>query len=82
AYRGTLDMDGKPHTVDFLRVGRTALFFYTLDGKTSGRWNAHGQSWVVLPDHYRAAIAEGLLIARKQAPPDLLLLPIQAPEAR
>lgn len=82
AYRGTLEMDGKPYTVDFLRVGRTALFFYTLDGKTSGRWNIDKQRWVVLPDHYRAAIAEGLLIARKQAPPDLLLLPIQAPEAR
>jgi hypothetical protein len=80
AYRGTLAMDGKPRTVDFLRVGRVALFFHTLDGETCGRWDIHEQHWVVLPDHYRMAVTKGLLIARKQAPPDLLLLPIRAPE--
>ncbi|QBQ53622.1 DUF3450 domain-containing protein [Nitrosococcus wardiae] len=80
AYRGTLEMDGKSRTVDFLRIGRTALFFHTLDGKTCGRWDAHEQRWSVLPDGYRSAVTQGLRIARKQAPPDLLLLPIRAPE--
>jgi hypothetical protein len=79
AYRGTLAMNGKPRTVDFLRIGRVALFFHTLDDKTCGRWDTHKQHWVVLPDRYRVAVTKGLLIARKQAPPDLLLLPIRAP---
>jgi hypothetical protein len=73
-------MDGKPRTVDFLRIGRVALFFHTLDGEACGRWDIYEQRWSVLPDHYRSALTKGLLIARKQAPPDLLLLPIRAPE--
>ncbi|ADE16777.1 conserved hypothetical protein [Nitrosococcus halophilus Nc 4] len=80
AYRGTLAMEGKSRTVDFLRIGRTALFFHTLDGKTCGRWDVHKQRWSILPDRYRSAVTQGLRIARKQAPPDLLLLPIRAPE--
>lgn len=81
AYRGTLKLEGKPRTVNFLRIGRIGLFFQTLDGETTGRWNAHEQRWVIVPDDYQEAVIKGLRMARKQAPPDLLLLPIQAPEA-
>ncbi|CAB1277401.1 DUF3450 domain-containing protein [Candidatus Nitrosacidococcus tergens] len=81
SYRDILAMDdGKSRTVDFLRVGRTALFFHTLDDKTCGRWNQQKHGWVTVPDSYCSAITKGLLIAQKQAPEDLLLLPIQAPK--
>ncbi|BAW79678.1 hypothetical conserved protein [Candidatus Nitrosoglobus terrae] len=82
AYPGTLTMNEEPRTVDFLRIGRAALFFHTLDDKACGSWDAHTRGWIVLPDRYRATIAKGLLIARKQTPPDLLLLPIQGPTVR
>lgn len=83
AYRGTLEleMDNTSRTVDFFRVGRAALFFHTLDGKACGHWDIQAQNWAVLPARYCSAVAQGLGIARKQAPPDLLLLPIRAPEA-
>lgn len=81
AYQGTLKAEGKPRTVDFLRIGRVGLFFQTLDGKATGRWDVHERRWVALPDDYQATVAKGLRIARQQAPPDLLLLPVQAPEA-
>ncbi|WP_264696141.1 DUF3450 domain-containing protein [Candidatus Nitrosacidococcus sp. I8] len=81
SYRGILAMsDGKSRTVDFLRIGRTALFFHTLDDKTCGRWNQQKHGWATVPDSYCTAITKGLLIAQKQAPEDLLLLPIQAPK--
>jgi septal ring factor EnvC (AmiA/AmiB activator) len=80
AYRGKLETKDKPRTVDFLRIGRTALFFHTLDGKTCGHWDVQKRRWVSLPDRYRAAITKGLRIAHKQAPPDLLILPLRAPE--
>jgi chromosome segregation ATPase len=80
AYRGKLETKEKPRTVDFLRIGRTALFFHSLDGKTCGHWDVEKQRWVSLPDRYRAAITKGLRIAHKQSPPDLLILPLRAPE--
>jgi len=33
-----------------------------------------------LTDDYNRSIAQGILIAKKQAPPDLIKLPVTAPE--
>jgi hypothetical protein len=79
AYRGELDRDGQPLTVDFLRVGRIALLYQTLDGREVGAWDAEEGRWVQLPASYRSAVREGLRIARKQAAPDLILIPAPAP---
>ena len=75
AYRGTLD-NGK--TVDFLRVGRIALVYQTLDGEETGVWDQGAQDWVELDDSYRTSIKQGLKIARKQSAPDLIELPLPA----
>lgn len=76
AYTGELDVDGKPRKVDFLRIGRLALFYQTLDGEHSGAWR--DGAFVPIDDSYNDNVRHGLRIARKQAPPDLLLLPIAA----
>lgn len=81
AYRGTIKIEGKPRTVNFLRIGRVGLFFQTLDGETTGRWDVREAHWTIVSDDYREAVTKGLRMARKEAPPDLLLLPMQAPEA-
>lgn len=80
AYKGEV-AQGEVRAVDFLRIGRVGLYYQTLDGKESGRWSKASNEWVVLPDSYRVSIRNGLRIARKQAPPELLKLPITAPEA-
>jgi len=81
AYRGELAQDGDTRTVDFLRFGRVGLFYQTLDGMETGRWNAGGGRWEILPSSYRKSVRDGLRIARKQAPPAMLALPFNAPEA-
>lgn len=80
AYQGTLEVGGVSRTVDFLRVGRIALIYQTLDGTEAGVWNTAKQEWQPLGGDYRGSIRQGLRIARKQAAPDLIRLPIQAAE--
>lgn len=81
AYRGTLESNGTSRAVDFLRFGRVALMYQTLDGKEQGIWNTESRSWELLPGEYRASVTKGLRIARKHVAPDLLKLPVRAPEA-
>ena len=69
---------GKKITVDFLRFGRIALLYQTLDGMEAGVWDQANRTWEPLDTSYRSAIREGLRIARKQAAPDLIRLPLPA----
>ncbi len=78
-YRGAVNIDGQERTVDFLRVGRLALLYQSLDGQEVGHWNRSTQEWEPLPGSYQRAINRGLQIAAKQSVPNLLLLPVPAP---
>ena len=79
AYRGIQKTDGKELTVDYLRIGRVALIYQTLDAKTSAHWNPKTKAWEELSSSYKKSIAEGLKMARKQTAPQLLRLPLPAP---
>jgi hypothetical protein len=81
AYKGNLDLEGATREVDFLRVGRTALLYQSVDGEIYGMWNQTQREWAPLSAEYRNQIRTGIKIARKQIAPNLLLLPITAPEA-
>ena len=81
AYRGILERDGKEITVDFLRFGRIALVYQTLDEAEAGVWNQQAKAWEELDSSYRSAIRQGLRIARKQAAPDLIQLPLPAAQS-
>ena len=84
AYTGELPMgeakETKGRTVNFLRVGRMALLYATLDGGESGYWDAKTKSYESLPSEFNREIEHGLQIARKEAAPDLLKVPLPAPE--
>ncbi len=80
SYTGTLQKEGKQSTVDFLRFGRLGLYYLSLDGAEAGYWMRNEKRWGILPDSYRSSILQGLRIAKKQAAPDLLKLPVSAPE--
>lgn len=81
AYRAELPKNGGNRTVDFLRIGRTGLYYQSLDGSESGMWDKEKRHWIVLDGDDAGAIKKGLKIARKQAAPDLLILPVNAQEA-
>ncbi|MEE4303840.1 MAG: DUF3450 domain-containing protein [Wenzhouxiangella sp.] len=78
AYRGALP-DGQQ--VEFLRVGRTLLFWQSLDGESTGWWNPNSRQFEQLDDGYRLPVSDGLAIARNQVAPDLIPLPVPAPES-
>lgn len=80
AYRGELAGDGQNTVVDFLRLGRIALFYQSLDGSESGYWDRSQNQWQTLDNGYHNAIRDGIRIARKEAAPDLLRLPLPAAE--
>ncbi|MEJ2514340.1 MAG: DUF3450 domain-containing protein [Gammaproteobacteria bacterium] len=66
--------------VDFLRVGRVLLAYQTPDRAETGFWNKNTREWEVAND-FRNDVTEGLRIARKQAAPNLLRLPVPGPES-
>ena len=77
AYTGKLPgADDSARTVKFLRIGRVMLAYQTLDGEELGVWNSGTRLFEPLAADYRNAVSKGFRIANKQAPPDLIRLPI------
>ncbi len=83
AYEGELvGAGGASRTVNFLRFGRLGLYYMTLDGLEIGFFNNATDEWELLPGEYLQSIDRAIRIARKQLPPDLVRLPVPAPENR
>jgi hypothetical protein len=78
AYRASIELEAGQRIVDVLRVGRIALLYRGLEGNIAGFWDQESNKWQSLPDEYDAALRRGIMIARKQAAPDLLELPVRA----
>jgi len=66
-------------TVEFLRIGRLAVYFQTMDSKRSGMWNQQQQKWQELPRSFNQELKQALRIAQNQQAPQILNLPLQAP---
>ena len=67
--------------VNILVIGRIGMFYQTKDEQSSGRWNNDTESWDELPGSYRKPIRDGIRMAKKLAPTDMLLMPIVKGEA-
>lgn len=76
AYEGPLVLDGRELTVDFLRVGRLALYYTSLDRSEGGLWHPLERSWRALDASHLEMLDFALRVARKQAPPNLMPLPL------
>lgn len=81
AYSGPLERGGSTANVEFLRLGRVALMYRTLDDAEVGRWNKDSNSWEKLDNGYLSGVKMGISIARQQVAPDLVYVPVDAPEA-
>jgi len=80
AYSGTLAIGGENRKVDLLRIGRILLAYQTPDRSETGFWDKTTGQWTELDGSYRRSITQGLNIARKQAAPTLLIVPLPAAE--
>ena len=76
AYTGSLGRNGDSHTVDFLRLGRSGLYWLSLDRTRAGLWDPRTDRWLDLDASYAGPIEHSIRVARKQAPPELLRLPV------
>ena len=75
-YKGTLP-DGRE--AEFVRVGRVSLLYRTVDGAETGYWDAGQKQWVIDND-FSSAVIEALRISRKELAPDLIEVPVPAPQ--
>ncbi len=76
AYEGPIVIDDRELTVDFLRVGRIALYYLSLDRAEGGIWNPAQKRWDRLAENYLDDLDLAVRMARKQAPPNLMDLPM------
>jgi hypothetical protein len=79
SYEGKLQGDPAGRTVRFLRMGRVALMYQTLDGEETGYWDSDKKGWVVDND-YREAMKAGVSVALKEGAPELVEAPVRAPQ--
>ena len=79
-YLGELEISGQTRQVNFLRIGRVALLYQTLDESATGVWDQKNQTWLDASEH-RNAVQLGLRMAKKQTAPDMLRLPVRTAEA-
>lgn len=77
AWRGELKLGEENLTVEYLRLGRTAFYFQSMDGLRSGYWDRGYKQWVEVPRGFGEDIKHGLRIARNQQAPQLLALPMK-----
>ncbi len=76
AWRGPLQLNGETLSVEYLRLGRAAFYYQTLDREHSGYWQQQEQSWAALDNRYNRELALAMRIARSESAPQLLELPL------
>ena len=76
AYRQNLD-DGR--AAEMVRLGRIALLYRVIDGGETGYWDNEQKRFVADPGSARD-IEEALGIAKEERAPDLIVVPVPAPQ--
>ncbi len=79
SYAGIVKKDGSDVPVDFLRIGRIGLMYQTRDGSEVGAWNHETKAYEKLDSSYTNWISDGLRVAKKQAAPQLIRVPLPQP---
>ncbi len=82
SWREMREIDGKKLTVEYLRLGRVALIYKSLDGRHLAYWDQKSRTWKKLPKSYRKDVAQAIKMALKQAPPNLVKLPVPTPDRK
>ena len=80
-YRSELSKENESKMVDFLRIGRLALYYQSLDGQETALYDADTHKWIVLDSDYNEEIKKSIKMARKKVSPDFLTLAVVPPKA-
>ncbi len=80
AYEGKLEIEGEERTVNFLRLGRVTWLYQTLDRENSAVWSQEQRGWVDLDGDFDSEINTAFRIAKEQAAPNLLTVPMFGPK--
>lgn len=85
AYDGPLinpsNANSAQQTVTFLKVGRLAYLYQTMDKKQVFHWSTKNKAWEKLDSRYNAQVDEGIKMAREQIPSNLMFIPVEAPKS-
>lgn len=73
----TIDLEGKPTTVDMFLYGRVAYVYITTDDKKGAMWDRESKSWKKLPNNYIQDIRKGIRVAEGKAQQDVLFAPVK-----
>jgi hypothetical protein len=76
SYRDTI---GDGREADMVRLGRISLMYRTVDGVESGYWDNQQKAWIADPSYARA-VELALRIAKQEGAPDLITVPVPAPQ--
>jgi len=63
-------------SVNFLRIGRIALYYITEDSHECAIWNNETRDWQILDNSYSVKLNRAIKIASKKGVPNLLNLPL------
>ena len=76
AYRQTLP-DGRE--AEMVRLGRVSLMYRVMEGGETGYWDNERKEFVASPE-LSGEIEEALSIAKEERAPDLIIVPVPAPQ--
>lgn len=80
-FQGQLEIAGVATQVDFLQLGRVALYYQTLDAKQAGLWISDAQRWQLLNTQQAEQVGEAIRIANGLSVPKLTELTVDRTSA-
>lgn len=80
-YTESLNVDGAVREYNMFRVGRIGLYFQSDDTVITGWYNPESNAYELLGNEHRSEVRKGIRIARQLIAPELILLPMPAPES-
>jgi hypothetical protein len=80
-YVQSLEIDGSEREYNMLRIGRIGLYFQSDDTSITGWWNTELGAYEILGNEHRNEVRKGIRVARQLIAPELVLLPVPAPES-
>ena len=78
SYTDVIDLEGAAFTVEFLRLGRMALYYRSLDGEKIALWSPTDAQWLDVSEVSGASrqLQKAIRVAQDRQAPELLQLPL------